>query len=170
MANPFIGEIKAFAGNFAPQNWALCNGQTLSIAQNPALFSLIGTYYGGNGTTTFALPDLRGRGVVHQGGSGVIGQTGGAETVTLTTANLPAHNHAINATNSAGTVANPSASVALAATPSGEPIYNNSTSSPVALAQAAVGSSGGGTPHDNRQPYLGINYIIALFGVFPSRN
>ena len=170
MANPFVGEIKVFAGNFAPQNWALCNGQLLSVAQNTALFSLIGTYYGGNGTTTFALPDLRGRAVVHQGGSAVIGQQAGAETVTLITTNLPSHSHAFNATNSAGTTATPSAGVALAAPPAGESIYNNSTSNPVALAPQAVGSSGGGTPHDNRQPYLGINYIIALFGIFPSRN
>jgi len=166
--DPFLGEIRMFGGNFAPVGWATCDGQILSIAQNTALFSLLGTTYGGNGQTTFALPDLRGRVSVHQGGSFVLGQTGGSETVTLTTTNLPAHTHAANAA-AAGTAlspaghywaADPGENVApYAAAPDGK-----------VMSGAAIHTQGGSQPHENMQPFLAITFIIALSGVYPSRS
>jgi len=169
MAQPFIGEIRVFAGNFAPVGWAFCEGQLLAIAGNETLFTLIGTTYGGDGQTTFALPDLRGRVVIHQGPGYVIGEMDGVETVTLTTAQLPAHNHPVLGTATAATTPNPGPSVAMAATATGESIYDGNTMNQVSLAPSAIGLAGGGQPHDNRQPYLGISYIISLFGIFPSQ-
>jgi microcystin-dependent protein len=176
MAQPFVGEIRVFGGNFAPSGWALCNGQTIAIDQNTALFSLIGTTYGGDGVTTFNLPDLQGRCLMHQGTarSGttyVEGQPGGLATVTLTQGQMPSHNHNLLGSNVAGTSAIPGPAVALAATPTGEPIYDNTAANQVNLANQAVSSAPGGSqPHDNRQPYLAVTYIISLFGIFPSRN
>jgi microcystin-dependent protein len=174
MAEPFIGEIKVFAGNFAPADWAFCDGRLISIAQNSALFSLLGTTYGGDGVQTFALPNLQGRALIHQGqGPGLStytgGQTGGAQAITLTQAQLPSHTHSMVGTTAGATAPDPGPSVAMAATPTGEPIYGSATG-PVNLSPQAVTAAGADQPHENRQPFLAISYIIALFGVFPSRN
>jgi microcystin-dependent protein len=171
MATPFIGEIKMFGGNFAPRNYAFCAGQLLSIAQNSALFALLGTTYGGNGQTTFALPDLRGRAPIHQGnlaggGSYSMGQVLGTESVTLTASQMPAHTHSLGANSGPGSGAGPSGAVwaSSAAT------QNYAATGSTPMNAAAVTSSGGNQPHENRQPFLTINFIIALFGIFPSRN
>ncbi len=174
MSESYIGEIRPFAGNFAPVGWALCDGSLLQISQYAPLFQLIGTTYGGNGQTTFGLPDLRGRAVIHQGtGTGlspyVMGQQVGAETVTLATAQMASHTHSFAGTTVAGNTPTPGPSVVLASTPSGFPIYDG-TATPAALSPHAVTSAGGSAPHNNRQPYLAITYIISLFGIFPSRN
>jgi microcystin-dependent protein len=173
MANPYVGEIRVFAGNFAPSGWALCDGSLVAISANPTLYSLLGTTYGGNGTTNFALPDLRGRAPINQGTSAtgtsyVLGQTGGTETVTLQAAQLPSHQHNLLGTTSTGTSANPGPTLAMAVTPNGEPLYDGNQAIGVPLAGPAVSNSGGSQPHDNRQPYLAINYIISLFGIYPS--
>lgn len=170
---PFLGQIMIVGFNFAPRGWATCEGQILSIAQNTALFALLGTMYGGNGQTTFALPDLRGRVAVGQGqGPGLssyqIGQVGGVETVTLTTGQIPAHNHNLRAVSEAGDVAAP-ANAFLAATGTFDPEYRASGTQ-VSMAAAAISQAGGSQPHENRQPYLGVNYVIALQGIFPSRD
>jgi microcystin-dependent protein len=166
--DPFLGEIRMFGGNFAPQGWATCDGQILPIAQNTALFSLLGTTYGGNGQTTFALPDLRGRLPVHIGGGLTIGQAGGSETVILTTTNLPAHTHTANAASAATTLspagqywaADPGANVApYAAAPDGS-----------VMSGTAIGAQGGSQPHANMQPFLAVTFIIALEGIYPSRS
>ncbi len=165
MAEPFIGEIKIVGFNFAPKGWAQCNGSLLPISQNQALFAVLGTVYGGDGRTTFGLPDFRGCIPVHVGSGFVLGQKGGAPTNTLTIAQLPSHTHAFAAANPANTGAdtgnlpgkNPSA-----------PFYNgtpNTTMNP-----AAISNTGGSQPHDNMSPYLVLLFIIALQGIFPSRN
>jgi microcystin-dependent protein len=174
MTQPYVGEIRAFAGNFAPVGWAMCAGQLLSIAENPTLFQLLGTTFGGDGQSTFALPDLQGRVVIHQGTDSqgntyVLGQEGGAETVTLTTDQLPQHNHGVLGTATAATTPDPGPSVAMAETAAGEAIYDSNTTNAVSLSPAAIGAAGGSQPHDNLQPFLVINYIISLFGVFPSQ-
>jgi microcystin-dependent protein len=171
MAEPFIGEVKIFAGNFAPRGYALCNGQLLPIAQNTALFSILGTTYGGNGQTTFALPNLQGKAPLHAGqGPGLspyaLGQTAGEVAHTLTSSEVPAHNHALRG-SSAATGGTPSPTVVLAAT-SGAKVYRSATN----LVPMATGLNAnlGGLPHENRQPCLALNFIIAMQGVFPSRN
>ena len=172
MTDPFIGTVMAFGGNFAPSGWATCSGQILSISQNTALFSLLGTTYGGNGQTTFALPDLRGRIPIHMGqGPGLtnrdLGETGGTPGVTLIIPQIPAHNHpvAVNASN--GVSLNP-ANNFFAATPAftqyTDPVGNTT------LHPSAISTTGGNQPHENMQPYLALTYVIALVGVFPSRN
>lgn len=172
MSDPFIGEIRLFAGNFNPRNWAFCNGQLMPISQNAALFSLLGTTYGGDGRTTFALPDLRGRVPIHAGqGAGLsnypLGNRGGAEQVTLTPEQLPSHRHALMATEAAAGA--PSPANHLLAMPEETPIY--SASEPTAtLADSAIAATGGNQPHENRAPYLAVNYIIALVGIFPTRS
>jgi microcystin-dependent protein len=174
MSEPYIGEIRPFAGNFAPLGWALCNGALLPIADNTALYALIGTTYGGDGASTFGLPDLQGRALIHQGtapglSTYVMGERVGVETVTLSTAQMPGHTHSFSATNTAGTTATPGPTAVLASTAAGFPIYDG-TAVPVALSGQAVTSVGGSAPHDNRQPYLAITYIISLFGIFPSHS
>jgi len=169
MAQPYVGEIKMFAGNFAPSGWEFCAGQLLSIAENETLFVLIGTIYGGDGQQTFALPDLRGRLPINQGqGSGLssyaIGQTFGVESVTLTTNQMPAHTHVPQA-NSGPASSGPSLGVW--ASSSGIQAYAPS-GAVSAMNVASVGSQGGSQPHENRMPYLAVNFIIALFGIFPS--
>lgn len=172
MAEPFVGEIRMFAGTFAPQGWAFCDGQLLPISQYDALFSLYGTLYGGDGRTTFGLPDLRGRVPLHMGsGSGLsprsIGSKGGAESVTLTPAQLPAHTHQLRAS---GDVAGSSgAQNNLLARSSNIDLYSGDAPDG-ALAPAAIGSAGGSQSHTNMMPYLGINFIVALFGIYPSRS
>ena len=169
MADPFIGEIRAFGFNFPPRGWATCSGQILPIAQNTALFSLLGTTYGGNGQTTFALPDLRGRVPVHFGqGPGlsnvVLGQQAGSESVTLTSEQMPSHNHAIAASNGAAGASRPSNNF-----PAAGGAYATATDG-TTMNAGMVRNTGGGQPHENRQPYLGLNICIALAGIFPSRN
>ena len=177
MAEPYIAEIKMFGGNFAPRNYALCNGQIMAISQNTALFSLLGTTYGGNGTTTFALPNMQGRAPVHQGnGAGIdpvsLGEMAGGPSVTLTTGNLPQHTHPI----SGAIIANSNPGE----TPASNTLFTNSA--PNQLYAAALGTgglnlapqtitmAGGSLPHNNMQPYLAVSFIIALQGVFPARN
>jgi microcystin-dependent protein len=171
MAQPFIGQVKMFGGNFAPIGYAFCNGQLLAIAQNDALFALIGTTYGGDGQTTFALPDLRGRIPLHQGqGAGlsnrVIGEMGGSETVTLTTSQLPSHTHAAIGQSASGNQSSPAGGV-WAASSLNE--YSNAAAN-TSMNANAVGANSGGQPHDNVMPFLCVNFIIALVGIFPSRN
>jgi len=170
VSEPFIGEIRMFGFNFAPNGWAMCNGQLLAISQNTALFSLLGTYYGGNGTSNFALPDFRGRVPLHQGqGSGlssyVIGEVAGTETVTLSTAQLPSHTHGVQAGTDA-TTKDPTGSFPGFA--SGGAAYTGTGGA--AMAPAMVGSTGSGQPVPNIQPLLVVTFCIALFGIFPSRN
>ena len=165
---PYIGQITAFAGNFAPVGWEFCNGQLLSIAENDALFMLIGTTYGGDGQTTFALPDYRGRILIGAGaGPGLttrnLGEQGGANTTTVTTATLPAHTHTIPANSEDGTTSNPTNNV-IANTAVLDKEFNTIPNT----VMGTTGSTGTGQPIDNQQPYLGINYIIATEGIFPS--
>jgi microcystin-dependent protein len=174
MAECFIGEIRMFGGNFAPYNWAMCNGQLMPIEQNDALFSLLGTTYGGDGNTTFGLPDLRGRVPIHMGaGPGLsnrrLGQKFGTETVTLTQSNLPNHFHGLAATSQNGTSNNPSGNI-LASSTNTISIYNSGTTAPVSMNIVAVGNTGGSQSHSNLMPTLCVNFIISLFGIYPSRS
>jgi microcystin-dependent protein len=169
--SPYVGEIRMFGGNFAPAGWLFCQGQILPIAENDVLFQLIGTTYGGDGQETFALPNLASRVPVHQGSAATgttyqIGEAAGIEEVTLTLQQIPAHTHALLASTSAGSAASPLGSV-LAASGSSN-VYRPGPSA-VALSPQAVGITGGSQPHTNLQPYLAINFIISLFGVFPSQ-
>jgi microcystin-dependent protein len=164
MGTPYVGEIRMFAGNFAPAGWALCQGQILAISENDVLFTLIGTTYGGDGQTTFALPDLQSRVPVHVGPGFVQGQTAGVESVTLTTSQIPAHSHVPLCNSGAGTNASPQNDVWAALDSN---IYSDVAPS-VIMAPSALGSTGGSQPHDNMVPLLVINFIISLFGVFPS--
>ncbi len=165
MGTPFIGEIKIVSFNYAPRGWALCNGQLLPIAQNQALFSLLGTMYGGNGQTTFALPDLRGRAPVHVGAGFNQGDRAGEEAHTLITGELPTHTHAVSASSGAPNQGSPTGN-AWATLNNG---YSTGTPNAV-LGPSAIGAGGGSQPHENRQPYLVLNFVIALQGIFPSRN
>lgn len=166
-ADPYVGEIRMFAGNFEPVGWAFCNGQVLPIDQNTALFQLIGTTYGGDGQTTFALPDLRGRIPLHQGNGFVLAETGGAEEITLTVQQVPAHTHAFLATGNTATGNSPANNAFAAAT--GATIFPYGTDQPVTTLNAqTIGSVGGSQPHTNFQPYLCVNFILSLQGIFPS--
>jgi len=174
--DPFLGEIRMFAGNFAPRGWALCDGQLLPISNNTALFSLLGTTYGGDGRTTFALPDLRGRAPIHAGqGPGLtnktLGQKGGEETVLLTVNQLPSHTHTaqINADSTVATSDIPKG--ALPARNAGStPQYGNTPNTALSANSISINTVGGNQAHPNMQPYITINYIIALQGIYPSRN
>ena len=174
---PLLGEIKMFGGNFEPRGWAFCNGQLLPIAQNTALFSLLGTTYGGNGQTTFALPDLRGRAPLHFGtGPGLtpkdLGELAGSENVTLIASQMPAHNHQLTASNQPGGTDDPTNTVPAKAFDQNAGNVNAyvATAPNVAMNPTAMSVAGSSQPHDNMQPYLAVNFIIALEGVFPSRN
>lgn len=176
MSEFFIGQIMMAGFNFAPRFWALANGQLLPINQNQALFSLLGTQYGGNGTTNFALPDLRSRTPVGyassvdpswQPPSVQIGQASGVENVTLLSTNLPAHSHQLNATSNNGSTRNPNNAIYAS---SGVPLFAPSNGPAVPLNSTTIGASGGNQPHPNLQPYSVINFCIALSGIFPSRN
>ena len=167
MSSPFIGEIRMFAGNFAPAGWSFCNGAIIPIDQNDALFNLIGTTYGGDGQTTFALPNLQSRVPVHVGPGFALGQSGGVETVTLTTSQIPAHSHVPQAFSAPGGANAPAGSVWAN---SGASTVYSSTAPTLAMDPAAIGSSGGSQPHDNMLPFLCINFILSLFGVFPSQS
>lgn len=172
MSQPYIGEIRMFAGNFAPNGWQFCNGQLLSIAENDTLFNLIGTTYGGDGQETFALPNLQSRLPVHQGAltggnTYQIGEMAGVEEVTLTQAQIPAHNHVVLATSDLANSPNPEKSF-LAAAPTGSKIYSTAIPS-IPLHNATITTAGGDQPHSNLQPYLCVNFIISLFGIYPSQ-
>lgn len=174
MSEPFVGEIRMFAGNFAPRGWAFCDGQLLAVSQNDALFSLLGTIYGGDGRTTFGLPDLRGRIPLHQGtGPGLssrrLGSKGGAENITLTTNQLASHTHDLNANKAAATTSAPQGKVVAASDGAtvgmlyGQPATVN-------MASNAIVNTGGSQPHTNLMPTLCLHFIIALFGIYPSRH
>src|SRR5712692_8401961 len=166
MSSPFIGEIRMFAGNFAPAGWAFCNGALMDISENETLFNLIGTTYGGDGQSTFALPNLQSRVPVHVGPGFALAQTGGAETVTLTTNQIPAHSHVPQAFATQGGASSPLGNVWAQST-----LDQYSASAPNAnMDPGALGPTGGSQPHDNMIPFLAINFIISLFGVFPSQN
>ena len=167
MADPFLGEIRMFAGNFPPAGWMFCEGQPLPIAEFETLFNLIGTTYGGDGQTTFALPDLRGRLPIHQGSGFSIAQKGGSEQVTLTTSQMPAHTHAFLASANQASSTTPGNQLPAITQASTIKPYGTDASQ-VQLSSSAVGSVGG-QPHDNFQPYLCINFIICLHGVFPTQ-
>ncbi len=175
MAQPYLGEIRCFSFGFAPKGWALCNGQLLAINQNQALFSILGTTYGGNGIQTFALPNLQGRVPAHVGGGFVLGQAVGETNHTLTILEMPAHSHTITSDiiepgGATEHTAVPSATAAIGpSNPDG--LYNPSAANnPVTLAASVVSSVGGSQPHPNMQPYLVLSFCVALVGVFPSRN
>jgi microcystin-dependent protein len=167
MSQPYIGEIRLVGFNFAPANWAFCNGQLLSISNNTTLFNLIGTTYGGDGQNTFALPDLRGRSPVHTGGplSYQIGQSGGVENVTLTAAQLPSHNHAFTASGGGGTSPTPASNFL-----AGSSLGQYAPSPGNAVSGNLLGTAGGSQPHSNLMPYVTMNFVISLYGVYPSRN
>jgi microcystin-dependent protein len=167
MAQPYVGEIRMFGGNFAPAGWMFCEGQLLPISENETLFQLIGTTYGGDGQETFALPDLRGRLPIHQGNGFVLAETGGAEEITLTVQQIPAHTHAVLASNNTASGTSPAGSV-LAAGPEVTITAYGSDAPLTSLSPAALSSVGGSQPHTNFQPYLCVNFIISLFGIFPS--
>lgn len=173
MSQPFIGEIRMFAGNFAPVGWAFCNGALVPISENDALFNLIGTTYGGDGQNTFALPNLQSRVPVHVGPGFALGQSGGAESVTLTTSQIPAHSHVPQCYGTAGGGNQDSPGLPAGgvwSTTTGGTIYATTPAPSIAFNAAAIGSQGGSQPHDNMLPFLVINFIISLFGVFPSQS
>lgn len=167
MSTPFLGQVSVFAFGFPPKGWALANGQTLAINQNQALFALLGTMYGGDGTRTFQLPNLQTNVPIHQGNGFVIGQSGGTISATLTTAQLPTHTHAAICSTNAGTVASPSGAL-WASDDNGNLPY--SSGGGATMAPTAVTNTGEGLPHENRAPYLVVNFCIALSGIFPSRS
>jgi len=167
MAQPYVGEIRMFAGNFAPAGWMFCEGQLLPISENETLFQLIGTTYGGDGQSTFALPDLRGRLPLHQGNGFILAETGGAEEITLTVNQIPAHTHVLLGSNNPATGVVPTGQVAGKSAISA--ILPYGTDQPVSpINPQAVGGVGGSQPHTNFQPYLCVDFIISLFGLFPS--
>jgi microcystin-dependent protein len=166
MAQPYVGEIRMFAGNFPPNGWMFCEGQLLPISENEVLFQLIGTTYGGDGESTFALPDLRGRIPVHVGNTIVQGETGGAEEITLTVQQIPTHGHALIADSEVANDPNPQDN--LLAESSAVSLYQSGGPA-TAMAAQSVGPVGGSQPHANFQPYLCVDFIISLFGIFPSQ-
>lgn len=173
MADPFVAEIRMVPFNFAPKGWALCNGQLLPISQNTALFSLLGTTYGGDGRSNFALPDLQGMAAMHPGqGPGLslhdLGETGGAETVKLLESEMPQHSHSIKAVAAPGTVVSP-AGASFARAPGTASLYGAASGISGNMSEDTLGTVGGDIPHNNMQPYLTLNFIIALQGVFPPR-
>jgi len=176
MGQPYIGEIRMFGGNFAPAGWAFCDGQLMPISENDALFALIGTTYGGDGQETFALPNLMGRVPIHQGSGFQLAEQAGSETVTLTTQQIPVHSHVPIASNQAGTGSGPAGNV-WAASSTGNQMYFQMPAQPppnppplVAMDPNAIAPTGGSQPHDNMAPFLVINFIISLFGIFPQQS
>ncbi len=167
MSEPFLAEVRIVGFNFAPRGWAFCDGQILPINQNQSLYSLLGTTYGGDGRTSFALPDLRSRTPAHRGNGHQLGQKGGAETVTLTAAEIAAHTHTAKASSSPANSGNPSGRILAAATN----LYRDpAAATTTALRSGTVTNAGGGQAHDNMQPFITLNFCIALQGLFPSRN
>ncbi len=179
MTEPYLGEIRMFGGNFAPRGWVMCDGQLLSIAENDALYNLLGTTYGGDGQNTFGVPDLRGRVPTHQGSKNgqtyVIGQMTGTESVTLTPNQLPAHVHSFIAVSATGAVGIPTTGTMISDQgPTGTTIFGytpyNPANEQIALTAASTTPAGGNQPHNNMQPYLGVNFILATAGIYPSQN
>lgn len=166
MAQPYVGEIRMFAGNFAPVGWNFCDGSLLPISEFETLFQLIGTQYGGDGQSTFAVPDLRGRIPIHMGSGFTLAETGGAETVTLTASQIPSHTHTMFASTSAGSVNSPAGHV-IAASPS--VVLYTADVTDTNMSAAAVSTVGGSQPHTNFMPYLCVSFIISQFGIFPSQ-
>lgn len=164
MSDQYVGEIRMFAGNYAPQGWALCNGQVINISENEALYSLIGTTYGGNGVNTFGLPDLRGRVPVHISNSLSLGAIGGTETATVTSQQMPVHTHVPNATGNAGSLQSPTNAVWASVAN-----YSDDSSHLVPMNAGAITSAGGGQPHNNMMPSLAVSFIIALEGIYPTQ-
>ncbi len=165
MAQPYVGEIRMFGGNFAPAGWIFCEGQLLPISENEALFQLIGTTFGGDGQETFGIPDLRGRIPIHQGSGFQLGETGGAEEITLTVNQIPQHTHPLLASAALGSATAPANNMLAG---SGSIDMYRETSPSVGLVPSAIGPAGGSQPHTNFQPYLCVNFILSLFGIFPS--
>ncbi len=168
MSTPYLSEIRIFSFGFAPRGWALCNGQTMNINQNQALFSLIGTFYGGNGVQTFQLPNLQGRVPISFGAGFNQGEIAGEEAHMLLSSEMPGHTHTVNGSTATATVLAPTGN--LLATTGDDPYTTTPPATPVGLSPGTVASVGGGQPHENRQPYLVLNVCIALTGIFPSRN
>ncbi len=166
MAQPYVGEVRMFAGNFAPAGWFFCEGQLLPISEYETLFNLIGTTYGGDGQETFALPDLRGRVPIHFGNGYTLAETGGAEEVTLAVNQIPAHSHALLASQAAASSPNPANNV-LAETVTSTPYFADVTN--LSLHPSSVTSTGGSQPHTNFQPYVCLDFIISMYGIFPSQ-
>jgi microcystin-dependent protein len=176
VTDQFLGEIRIVGFNFAPTGWALCNGQVMPISQNTALFSLLGTNYGGDGRSTFALPNLQAQAPMHWGqGAGLsarsVGESGGSDTVALLAAEMPTHQHAATAVAASGTTNSPGGAAWAEARfgRAADQIYSNSATGAVAMSPNALATAGGGAPHNNMPPYLGMNFIIALQGIFPPR-
>ena len=169
MSEPFLGQITMFGGNFAPRGWALCQGQILPINQNQSLFSLLGTTYGGDGRTTFGLPDLRGRAAVHPGANVDLGQKSGSQSVSLNANQIPAHTHRVRGTSDQATSNDPTSNVFAAKARFTSSYYADPADGVVDMATSIVGLIGG-QAHENMQPFLVVNYIIAIQGLFPSRN
>ncbi len=165
MSDPYVGEIRMFGGNFAPYGWALCQGQLLPISEYETLFNLIGTTYGGDGQSTFGLPDLRGRLPIHLGSGFALAANGGVESVTLNTNQIPAHSHTVSATTNGNTASLPGGNFLAA----GPDIYDQNKPGTNTMA-AAISSVGGSQSHSNFQPYLCVNFILSLFGIYPSQN
>jgi len=165
MAQPYVGEIRMFAGNFAPAGWMFCEGQLLPISEYETLFNLIGTTYGGDGQSTFSLPDMRGRIPIHQGGGFTLAETGGVEEVTLTVSQIPSHSHPLMVSTGPGSGNTPAGHVT-AESPNISLYIEDAPA--VAMNAAAITSTGGSQPHTNFQPYLCVSFIISLFGIFPS--
>jgi len=175
MSQPYVGEIRMFAGSFAPNGWMTCDGQLLPISQYETLFNLIGTTYGGDGQNTFALPNLAARVPVHMGtgpdgSTFTIAQNSGTTDVTVTTNQLPSHGHQLNATSSGQQQAPANTTMPADATPANAEVYGTPGSAPTQLAAGTIGISGGNQPHNNLQPYLAITFIISMFGIYPSQN
>jgi microcystin-dependent protein len=167
MAQPYVGEIRMFAGNFAPVGWMFCEGQLLPISENETLFQLIGTTYGGDGESTFALPDLRGRIPIHQGNGFILAETGGAEEITLTVNQIAAHSHPMLASADLASVTDPTNAVVAQSRVAGVDLYIEDNPAQN-MAATSIGPVGGSQPHTNFQPYLCVDFIISLFGIFPS--
>jgi microcystin-dependent protein len=168
MAQPYVGEIRIFAGNFAPAGWMFCEGQLLPISEYETLFNLIGTTFGGDGQETFALPDLRGRTPIHQGNGFILAETGGAEEITLTVQQIASHSHPFLATNNTASGNAPTDNSPAGST--GATIFPYGTDQPLTnLAPSSISPVGGSQPHNNFQPYLCVNFILSLFGIFPSQ-